>query len=395
MINSSRPGFKLGSGANLAFAIVVLASYFAMFSASASPISLVDIALLMGLGVAYIAIGIYGFTFCYKHPNPLLKLVYFCIQVPLGGVIVYLGKGAGFNALILMPLVGQGVMLLSQVWILITNTVVVLTYIGSVSLFSKDPSSVWSGLPTFLAGVIFIMIFTQMAVDEEKARTEVERLVDELEQANQRLRGYAMQVEELAVTKERNRLAREIHDGLGHYLTAIHMQIQAALAVMDSDKAHTREMLKAAQNLTQDALEDVRQSVASLREASNDTRPVSEKIAALFAECHLDGIQPEFRVVGSPRDLTPQAQLTLFRSAQEGLNNVRKHSQASKVSATLDYTSQAQVRLIVQDDGVGTDHFDGGFGLLGIRERTHILNGEVEYTSEKGKGFILEVVLPE
>lgn len=355
MINLSRPGFKLGSGANLAFAIVVLASYFAMFSASTSPISLVNIALLMGLGVAYMAIGIYGFTFCYRRSNPLLKLLYFCIQVPLGGVIVFLGKGAGFNALIMMPLVGQGVMLLNQTWIFITNAVVILTYVVSVSLFSKDMSSVWAGLPTFLAGVIFIMIFTQMAVDEEKARMEVERLVDELEKANQRLRGYAIQAEELAVTKERNRLAREIHDGLGHYLTAIHMQIQAARAVMENDRTQAHEMLKGAQNLTQDALADVRQSVSSLRDVPGDGRPVGEKIAALFADCRLDGIQPDFQVIGTPRVLTPQAQLTLFRTAQEGLNNVRKHAQASKVSALLDFSNQERVSFIVQDDGMGTD----------------------------------------
>ncbi len=80
------------------------------------------------------------------------------------------------------------------------------------------------------------MVFTQMALDEEKSRREVERLVDKLETANVKLRKYADEVEELAIIQERNRLAREIHDGLGHYLTTIHMQLQAAEVIIDKDR---------------------------------------------------------------------------------------------------------------------------------------------------------------
>ncbi len=76
-----------------------------------------------------------------------------------------------------------------------------------------------------------------MAVNEERARAEIEKLYKELEGANNRLRDYVLKIEELAITKERNRLAREIHDGLGHYLTTVHMQIQAARAVMKLDSS--------------------------------------------------------------------------------------------------------------------------------------------------------------
>ncbi len=302
-------------------------------------------------------------------------------------MIVYLGKGAGFNALILLPLAGHAVVLLSPGWGIIANASVILTYLVTVSLFSDGLASIWTDLSIFLAGVVFITVFTQMAVDEEKARNEVERLVDQLEEANQQLRGYAIQAEELAITKERNRLAREIHDGLGHYLTTIYMQIQAARAVLKSENRQVEDTLKKAQNLSQEALDDVRNSVASLRAPPNEGQPLPDVISKLVENCLSDGIQAQLSVCGTPRTISPQTQLTLYRAAQEGLNNVRKHAHANVVQISLDYSIPDQVKLAIKDDGRGTDHFDGGFGLIGLQERSHLLGGEIHTTSEIGQGF--------
>ena len=108
------------------------------------------------------------------------------------------------------------------------NLIIVAAYLVAVYAYSSDWVEVWSVIQIFLAGLIFVIVFTTMAIGEEKARKEVERLVSDLETANKQLREYALQAGELATIRERNRLAREIHDGLGHYLTAIHMQLQAA-----------------------------------------------------------------------------------------------------------------------------------------------------------------------
>ena len=276
----------------------------------------------------------------------------------------------------------------------IANFSVILAYIFSTYLYSRDWNSVFGGLPVFLAGAVFIMVFTQMAVNEEKARTHVELLVDELEQVNQSLRGYAVQAEELAITRERNRLAREIHDGLGHYLTAIHMQIQAARALMHSSNLQVDETLFKAQNLAQEALVDVRQSVAALRASPGQDQPLPDVIEQMPGDCLESSVTSRFALLGDPRPLSPQAHLTLYRAAQEGLNNTRKHAQASHVEITLDYRDASHIRLEIQDDGSGSDNLEGGFGLLGIQERAHLLGGEVNLHSAKGQGFCLEVVLP-
>jgi signal transduction histidine kinase len=246
----------------------------------------------------------------------------------------------------------------------------------------------------FLAGQIFIVVFTQMAVSEEKARGEVELLVKELEEANQRLREYALQVEELAITKERNRLAREIHDGLGHYLTTVHIQIQAARAVMKGNPHKAQEALGTAQNLTQEALIEVRRSVAALRDMPGDSFSLHEEIEKMLKGAEGAGITTELKVLGTPRALLPQALLTLYRTVQEGINNTCKHAQATRLSVVIDYTHSDQVELILQDDGVGAEHLGGGFGLMGMRERVQMLSGQMSVITKPQDGFRLDISLP-
>ncbi|MDR3577386.1 MAG: sensor histidine kinase [Anaerolineaceae bacterium] len=388
-----QPVVKTGKGLNLAFAVIVMASYFATFS-SLQQASLVDIALLIVLGITYIAIGIYGFEYCLKTPSLALRLAYFAIQIPLGGIIVYLTHGAGFNALLLLPLAGHSVVLLSSYWVQSANIITMLVYVASVYAFSHNWANVWTGLPIFLAGEIFIVVFTQMAVNEERAHGEVARLVTELEDANQRLREYALQIEELATTKERNRLAREIHDGLGHFLTTIFMQIQAARAVMDADPKRAKDAMSTAQNLTQEALVEVRRSVASLRDVPGETLPLPQRIEKMIKNYKTAELEPELTITGLPRNLSSQAQLTIFRSAQEGLNNACKHAQASKIWIILNYEDENFVRLTVRDNGIGAEQTSGGFGLLGLQERVKLLDGTVQISSNPGQGFTLEVAVP-
>ncbi len=364
---------------DLAFAVVVLASYFATFS-SFQQATLFDVGLMAVLGVGYILVGIYGYAICARSENIALRRLYFVLQVPLGAGIVYLGKGAGLNAMVLVPLAAQAVVLLPQRWSYLVSVLIVGVYLLVVRAFSGAWVNVWQGLPTFLAGMIFVIAFTQMAVDEEKARREIERLVE--------------QVEELTMTRERNRLAREIHDGLGHYLTTIYMQVQAARAVMSTRPGRAEEMLEKAQSLAQEALLDVRQSVSALRLHPEEVRPLPEMIACLTKEEMSDGPQVLFEVKGVVRQLSPQASWALYRVAQEGINNARKHAQASEVKVVLDYSMATMVHLVVADDGVGAQELSGGFGLLGLRERVHLLNGQLFVETSPGEGLKMDVGVP-
>lgn len=384
---------KTGSSVDLAFAVIVLAAYFATFSSIKSATTL-EIALMIAFGIAYITVGVYGYKFAARSDNLWLHLVYFAIQIPIGGIIVYLSQGVGFNALILLPLAGHSVVLLPTLWNYTINVVVVVGYVLALFFGAQSWQSVWSQVPTFLAGVIFIMVFTQMAVSEERARREVERLLRDLAEANERLRRYAVQIEELAITRERNRLAREIHDGLGHYLTTIHMQLQAAHAMMKIEPERSMTAIEKAQSLTQEALLDVRRSVSALHSLPEESLPLAESISRMLSHCSESGINPDLRILGNPRQLSPQAHLTLFRAAQEGINNTCKHANASKIDLVLDFSDGNKVRLLMEDNGVGSDDFSSGFGLLGLQERANLLNGTLTVISRKDEGFHMELTIP-
>lgn len=393
-MNRTNPSIiRTGGDADLAFAVVVLASYFATFSSiqTASPLNIV---IMIGLGTAYLAIGIYGYGWCAQSKSITLSLLYFAVQIPLGGLIVYLGKGAGFNAMVLLPLAGHAVVLLPKKTGYLAQFAIALSYVGAVYAFSGSIAVVWDGLPTFTAGLIFIVVFTQMALNEEASRREVERLVKELTDANLRLRDYALQAEDLATEKERNRLAREIHDGLGHYLTTINMQIEAAQAVSATDKERAGQMIEKAQGLTQDALADVRQSVAALRSPLEDHQSLTEMIDGLLEGARNAGIDPQLIVTGQERNLNPQTRWTLYRASQEGISNICKHANADHLWITLDYANPDCVQLKVEDDGVGLAEVNEGFGLLGVKERVKSVGGELKLgPSEKG-GFAIDIKVP-
>lgn len=394
MVSPSRQTLRTGSSGDVAFVVVVSVSYLAMISASFESLTPSTVAGLLVLGTLYTWLGVYGYAFIARRPTPLRLGFYFAVQIPLSGLIVTFGHGAGFNALLMLPLAGQAVVLLPDRGLYTASVAILVAYVGAVDLYSGGLDSLWNGLVTFLAGLIFVVVFTRLTVDEERARKEVERLAQELENANQRLRDYALQVGELATSRERNRLAREIHDGLGHYLTTIHMQIQAAQAVMAADPQRANDALDKARKLSQDALADVRQSVAALRSSTELGRPLPELVAELAANCQEIGLPTDYTLLGTPRPISPQAELACYRAVQEGLNNARKHSHASRVRVLLDYSAPDHLSLEITDNGTGSDESGGGFGLLGLRERVNLVGGEFFTTSIPRKGFTLSIEVP-
>jgi signal transduction histidine kinase len=395
-MNSASPQkFSSGRIGNIGFVMVVVAAYCSAISALAygrRTFTLPEITLIIALCVAYLLVGTVGFARCRRAKTSSAVITYFAVQLLLGITIIQLTRG-GLIWMLLLPLAGQSVILLPRRWVpafcalLVSIVVVPIGWSGS-----WVAASVLGVI--FLAAVIFVVVSTQIAVNEQKARGEVERLAAELGEANRRLRKYAVQAEELATAKERNRLAREIHDSLGHYLTVINVQIEAARTVMETDRPSALDALRKAQSLAKEGLADVRRSIAALRATPTDTRPLPEAVAALVEENRAAGISTELTIMGEPRPLTPQTDLTLYRAAQEGLTNVRRHAQASRASLTIDYRDERIMRLLLQDDGVGSNETGGGFGLLGVLERAQLLGGGSRITTAPGEGFTLEVEIP-
>ncbi|HJP91625.1 MAG TPA: sensor histidine kinase [Pyrinomonadaceae bacterium] len=381
---------KVFTGANVAFVIVVGASYASTTAALIylrRPVPAWEITVLVALGLAYLILGTYGFAVFRRSQSALIKSIYFVLQLAVALTLILLRGSSGELAFILLPLAGQSALLLPIQLMVPVCVLIYVTLVMPLLLRSRWIDAIAIAL-VYGTGIVFVVVFTRVAASERDARTE-------LAEANQRLRDHALQVEELAKTKERNRLAREIHDSLGHYLTVVNVQIGAAQTVLDQDRARAMDHLSKAQALTQEGLAEVRHSVAALRASPTESRPLPEALAMLVEQWKAAGLNATLAVSGILRELTPQTNLTLYRAAQEGLTNVAKHADARTVDVQLNYRDKRQVHLRVKDDGVGSQNSEGGFGLLGVRERVQLLNGSVRISTSPGRGFTLEVELPE
>lgn len=384
---------RLNRITSLAFALVVLVNYVLIFTNR--DLDTRRLVLLIGIGFVYVMLGTLNSYRLARSTSMPLTYLYFGVQVILGGSIFILSDLSGW--LVLMPLIAQAVFVLPARSSLLLSLIVWGVYVLPLTFIEGWLQSVTFAISIAVC-IFFVYVFTQIAVNEQRARVEVEHLADELAAANVKLLEYAEQIEELAIAQERNRLAREIHDGLGHYLTAVNMQIKAAQAVLGQDPARALDAMGKAQSLTEEALADVRRSVAALRQAPPDRVPLVEAIGRLVEENHTAGVEVEYKVHGEPRPLPAQTELALFRGVQEGLTNVRKHADASRVLLNLEFLP-ASVRLLLQDNGRGAENPSreddpAGFGLLGVRERVFLLGGQMMIETALDEGFNLVIELP-
>jgi signal transduction histidine kinase len=220
--------------------------------------------------------------------------------------------------------------------------------------------------------------------------------------ANSRLQEYSAQVEELSVMSERNRIAREIHDTLGHALTLLAVQLETAAQLEARGDPRLHEELLQARQVTKACLTEVRHSVEALRPDEASTSSLEEQLCKLVAD--FETTCPETRITLDMEEATyslnPELNLALYRCAQEALTNIRKHAHATKVLLRLSTSDgqEEQVELTVLDNGQGStpehEYQASGFGLLGMRERVALLDGRLSAGPEPRGGWRVEVVLP-
>jgi signal transduction histidine kinase len=258
-------------------------------------------------------------------------------------------------------------------------------------------------LPTYLtllaAPYIVAVILTRATLRQSADRQRLQALFDRLQQAHRELQALHQKARETAVAEERNRLAREIHDSIAHYLTVVNLQLEAAEKLGTDQPARASEQVRRARRLTLECLQEVRRSVAALRAASLEELALPralDKLVGEFAET--TGIQAELDVALADQiPLPPETSLALYRVAQEGLTNVQRHARARHVSLTLERRNGDLV-LAVRDDGVGPGADDGkghaGFGLLGLRERVELLGGQLTFGAAAPRGSRLAATVP-
>jgi len=236
-----------------------------------------------------------------------------------------------------------------------------------------------------MLGVVAFFVVARLARRLAEGQERAERLVRELE-ANREAQAHA------AVLGERQRLAREMHDVLAHTLSGLALQLEGArLRASTHDDRDLVEALERAHRLARNGIDEARSAIATLRD---EELPGPERLRALVAEFERDtGIPTSIEIIGEGHELDPDARLTVFRTAQEALTNVRKHARAERVELQLAY-EEAAARLSIEDFGEPTANGGGGgYGLTGMRERAELLGGALE-AQPTGSGFRVELRVP-
>ena len=249
-------------------------------------------------------------------------------------------------------------------------------------------------------GLILAIAMANIAVGEQASRARLEQTLRELEESHVQLTAYSAQVAELSAEAERNRLARDIHDSLGHHLTAIAVQLEKATAFRDRDRASADQALADARSSARQALDDVRMSVRALRGDRPPAR-LSVMLADLVRQAAAGQQRVTLTVTGDEGSISAAAHAVLYRSAQEALTNARRHSGAREITVSATFGDR-EAQLVVTDDGHGFDlgrHESGaagraGFGLLGMRERAALAGGHLRIDSRPRQGTTVTVTVP-
>jgi signal transduction histidine kinase len=247
----------------------------------------------------------------------------------------------------------------------------------------------------FLAPYVLAVVLTVALMRQSADRERLQDLYNELRGAHEELQMLSRQAEEAAVNRERNRLAREIHDSVAHYLTVVNLQLEAVEKLGAGQPEWAVREASRARRLTVECLQEVRRSVAALRSATLEELSLPgalKKLVTDFGDSTGMNVQLE---VGIPDDLTlpADARLALYRAAQEGLTNVHRHARARSVRIIL-RRENGHVELAVEDDGIGPGTGEGGFGIVGLRERVELVGGQLGFGPAPSGGSRLAVSVP-
>ncbi len=250
--------------------------------------------------------------------------------------------------------------------------------------------------PAFVFVAVFSLMYRILDIQKERAERLLHQLEEsnaELEEAHRQLQSYANEVEELTVVRERTRMAREIHDTLGHYLSILTIQLETISKLQERDPARAAIEVAEARRVASQSMQEVRNAIAALRPTSIATLSITQAISQLGNEFEQSATETQLTLDLDTQlpPITPDLQVALYRAVQEALTNVRRHAHASKVLVRLRYENEL-LELVVLDNGSnastsGLDNQHGGFGLIGLQERIELLGGQVTYGPAKPTGY--------
>jgi signal transduction histidine kinase len=266
----------------------------------------------------------------------------------------------------------------------ITTSLELLFGIGLVDAGSVPANVIFE--QAFIRNLVFLAIgfIISRLISEQRRQRE------SLHQANRQLAQFAVTLEQLAISRERNRLARDLHDTLAHTLSAVAIQLEAVTTIWDTSPEIARQRITKIQGVTRDGLQETRKALQALRSSPMDDLGLAMALNSI-AEKAVERAGFRLHVI-MPQELPKllaETELNIYRVAEEALNNAVQHAEASDLWLTLTHDKK-QIELCIRDNGMGFDIVQaspqGHFGLVGMQERAALCGGVLQIQSEPNVG---------
>lgn len=263
-----------------------------------------------------------------------------------------------------------------------------------LAVYPAKISTIISGIKNILISLNIIVFIVYMIIlmrnqMKENARIallnlQLQTANMELKEMNEQLKDYAQMTEKMVETRERNRIAREIHDTLGHTMTGLSAGIDACIAMIDFSVDATKKQLNKISLVARQGISDIRRSVNKLRPDALEHRNLEQALEKLIEDttqvskvkvayqCDVE----EFRFNFDEEDM-------IYRVIQEGITNAIRHGKATKIQIRI-WKENKWLYLEICDNGIGCEEIHTGFGLIHIQERIQMLNGSVTYDGKNG-----------
>ena len=319
-----------------------------------------------------------------QHTLSTRSVFLLCLVLVMRSCLIF--KRSGQLAVLILSLLVYGTLLLSRPIVpenFMPDKLVAMSWdwrLSNILLFSLT--------------LVFALLLINALLAERQSREQLEIAHQQLEITNQQLCQYALRIEDQATLQERNRIAREIHDGLGHTLAAQTIQINNTLLFWQSNNDKALTFLKQAKELGAEALLEIRRSLSVLRSNPLQGQSLKSAIEKLLTDFQqTTGIEPSYQI--DVPHIPTEVNTALYRIVQESLTNICKHAQATSVTVKL-LAHAGIIHLSIEDNGKGFNPTQNttGFGLQGMRERSVALGGQLNLHSQLGTGCCISVSLP-
>ena len=379
--------------------ITILVGYLLTILTTPPHLTLLNFVVFTVLQVIYCAVLWWLIKYDLSYKLRILVIVMLTILTVATGLLSY--SGLQWDWLLYLVTISIYFMALTLRVAVISGVVLYLFMVVNLGFLQNwNWSHIYLNLISLFPAFVFVAVFSLMyrILDFQKERAErlLHQLKEsnaELEEAHRQLQSYAKEVEELTIVRERTRMAREIHDTLGHYLSILTIQLETISKLQERDPDRAAIEVAEARRVASQSMQEVRNAIAALRPTSIATLSITQAISQLGNEFEQSATETQLTLDLDTQlpPITPDLQVALYRAVQEALTNVRRHAHASKVLVRLRYENEL-LELVVLDNGSnastsGLDNQHGGFGLIGLQERIELLGGQVTYGPAKPTGY--------